>query len=167
MLAILASVLPLLRPVPAVAQLLKMEGPKGELVPGIGWAKGLRWGMDPARNLDSNVEPGALLLSMPSTPGDGVLLNGICDGVCLELLDAKVGMPRSPLPTPPGENLDGRVPARARRVWGRLSGGGSCTKSGKPSVGDSGMFSRRGVEFPLVGGPPQGFMGRPETPSWA
>jgi hypothetical protein len=40
-------------------------------------------------------------------------------------------------------------------------------KSGKPSVGDSGMFSRRGVEFPLVGGPPQGFTGMPGTPSCA
>lgn len=29
------------------------------------------------------------------------------------------------------------------------------------------MFSRRGVEFPLVGGPPQGFKGRPGMPSWA
>lgn len=29
------------------------------------------------------------------------------------------------------------------------------------------MFSRRGVELPLVGGPPQGFTGIPGTPSWA
>jgi hypothetical protein len=29
------------------------------------------------------------------------------------------------------------------------------------------MFSRRGVEFPLVGGPAQGLRGRPATPSWA
>ena len=29
------------------------------------------------------------------------------------------------------------------------------------------MFSRSGVEFPLVGGPPQRFNGNPGTPSWA
>jgi hypothetical protein len=65
-----------------------------------------------------------------------------------------------PFMGPPGENLDGTVPARARRVWGRLSGVGSEANSGNPSVGDSGMFSRRGVEFPLVGGP-QTLIGRP------
>lgn len=61
---------------------------------------------------------------------------------------------------PPGENLDGTVPARARRVDGKVSGVGSCANSGKPSVGDSGIFSRSGVEFPLVGGP-HTFKGRP------
>lgn len=46
------------------------------------------------------------------------------------------------------------MPARARLADGRDSGVGRCVKSGKPSVvGDSGMFSRRGVELPLVGGP--------------
>lgn len=34
-------------------------------------------------------------------------------------------------------------------------------------MGDSGIFSRSGVELPLVGGPPQGFSGIPGTPSWA
>lgn len=34
-------------------------------------------------------------------------------------------------------------------------------------MGDSGIFSRRGVEFPLVGGPPHGFRGRLVTPSCA
>jgi len=33
-------------------------------------------------------------------------------------------------------------------------------KSGNPSVGDSGIFSRRGVELPLVGGP-HTFTGNP------
>ena len=78
------------------------------------------------------------------------------------------GMPRMPLPIPPGENRDGTVPALARRVCGRVSATGSAwVKSGKPSVGDSGMFSRREVEFPLVGGPPHRLTGKPETPSWA
>lgn len=65
----------------------------------------------------------------------------------------------------PGGRRDGRVPARALLVDGRLSGVGRCVKSGKPSVGDSGIFSRSGVEFPLVGGP-QTLRGCP-VPSWA
>jgi hypothetical protein len=75
-------------------------------------------------------------------------------------LDMSDGIGPSPLIGPPGENLDGTVPARARRVWGKLSGVGKAANSGKPSVGDSGMFSRRGVEFPLVGGP-HTLIGRP------
>ena len=68
-------------------------------------------------------------------------------------------------PAPPGENLEGTVPARARLFCGKLSGVGSWVKSGNPSVGDSGIFSRSGVELPLVGGPPHGFKGIPVTPS--
>ncbi|KAK3947157.1 hypothetical protein QBC32DRAFT_97895 [Pseudoneurospora amorphoporcata] len=74
---------------------------------------------------------------------------------------------KRPLTPAPAGNLDGTVPARARRVWGKLSRVGNWVKSGKPLVGDSGMFSRRGVKLPLVGGPPHGFTGNPETPSWA
>jgi hypothetical protein len=120
--------------------------------------------MEPARSLDSNVE--LFRFSVGSRPGDGDL-NGVCVGLGRDVLEARVGMLNSPLPAPPGENLDGTVPARARRVCGRLSGVGSWVKSGNPSVGDSGIFSRRGVELPLVGGPPHGFTGIPETPSWA
>jgi len=163
-LAILAKVEALSRPVTAGFQLEKMDGPKGEFEPGIE-ANGLRCGMEPARSLESSVE-GLVVFSNGSSPGDGAL-NGLWEGVGLDDLGARAGMLSKPLPTPPGENRDGTVPARARRVWGRLSGVGNCAKSGKPSVGDSGMFSRRGVEFPLVGGPPQRLAGRPGTPSWA
>lgn len=99
-------------------------------------------------------------------------LKGLCDGVGREdwvtigfMLGNAFAPGRLGRPGGPG-NLDGTVPARARLTEGPLSGVGSCTKSGKPSVGDSGMFSLRGVEFPLVGGPAQGFMGgKPATPS--
>jgi hypothetical protein len=91
-------------------------------------------------------------------------LKGLGDGVGREDFAIKEGKPVNP-GAPPGENRDGTVPARARLACGRLSGVGRCVKSGKPSVGDSGIFSRRGVEFPLVGGPgPQTLTG---TPSWA
>jgi hypothetical protein len=160
----LANVEPLSRPRPAGFQLLNMDGPNGELVPG-NCAKGLRCGMEPARSLDNRVE----LLeaeSGGSSPGEGDL-NGLCEGVGLDDLGASAGTLKRPLPTPPGENRDGTVPALARLVEGRLSGVDSWAKSGNPSVGDSGMFSRSGVEFPLVGGPPQGLAGNPGTPSCA
>lgn len=159
-LAMLARVLPLSRPVGV--QLLKMETPNGELVPGT-WANGLRWGKEPALSLERRVEAEPSACSMP---GEGDL-NGVCDGEGREVLEAKDGIFSMPLTPAPAGNLDGTVPARARRVWGKLSGVGSWAKSGKPSVGDSGMFSRRGVELPLVGGPPHGFTGNPEMPSWA
>lgn len=91
--------------------------------------------------------------------GDGDL-NGLGTGVGRDVLATRAGRELNPLFTPPGENRDGTVPALALLVDGRLSGVGKCVKSGKPSVGDSGMFSRRGVEFPLVGGP-QTLTGRP------
>ena len=58
----------------------------------------------------------------------------------------------------PGENREGTVPARARRAdvaasAAMILSAAAGLKSGKPSVGDSGMFSRSGVELPLVGGP--------------
>jgi len=93
--------------------------------------------------------------------GEGVW-KGLWEGVGLEVFATRVGILPRPLAAPPGENLEGTVPARALLVVddGRLSGVGRCAKSGKPSVGDSGIFSRRGVELPLVGGP-QTFTGRP------
>lgn len=163
MLAMLARVAPRSRPVPVGFQLVNIDGPKGELVPGIWGANGLRCGIDPARNLERRVEELGCG-SEGSRPGEGVLLKGLWVGVGLEVLAAKDGMFKSPLLAPPGENLEGKVPARARLGCGRLSEVGSCAKSGKPSVGDSGMFSRRGVELPLVGGPPQG-LGNPLMPS--
>jgi hypothetical protein len=121
--------------------------------------------MEPARNLDSSAALLALACSAsPPRLGEGDL-KGLGDGVGRDVLFAMmVGRGPSPLLAPPGEKRDGTVPARARLVGcGRLSGVGRCVKSGKPSVGDSGMFSRRGVELPLVGGP-QTLTG---TPSWA
>lgn len=165
-LAMLASVDPRSRPTPVTPpQLLKMDGPKGELEPGRG-ANWLRCGIEPARRRERRVEPFDVL-SIGSSPGDGVLLKGLCDGVFLADLAPKPGTFKWFVGAPPGENREGTVPARGRRVWGRESGVGSCAKSGKPSVGDSGIFSRNGVELPLVGGPPQGFNGSPGTPSWA
>lgn len=93
--------------------------------------------------------------------GEGDLY-GLAEGVGRDVLFATMEErgPR-PLAAPPGEKREGTVPARARLVVeGRLSGVGMPVKSGKPSVGDSGIFSRRGVEFPLVGGP-QTLTGRP------
>jgi hypothetical protein len=55
-------------------QLLKMEGPKGDAVPGR-VAKGLRWGIDPARNRESRVELFDVF-SEGSRPGEGVLAKG-------------------------------------------------------------------------------------------
>jgi hypothetical protein len=119
--------------------------------------------MDPARNRDNRAALLAVLWS-PISPRDGEgALKGLGDGDGREVLATSVGRGAKPLLAPPGEKRDGTVPARARLVEGRFSGVGRCEKSGKPSVGDSGMFSRRGVELPLVGGP-QTLTGRP---SWA
>jgi hypothetical protein len=161
-LAMLARVAPRSRP--EVFQLLNMEGPNGELAPGR-VAKGLRCGIEPARSRESKAEP-LEVLSGVSSPGDGDL-NGLCEGVGLDVFEARDGRLRRPLLIPPGENRDGTVPARARRTEGRPSTGPGCAKSGNPSVGDSGMFSRNGVELPLVGGPPHGLLGMPAIPSCA
>jgi hypothetical protein len=112
----LASVEPRSRPTPAGFQLLKMDGPKGDAELGR-LAKGLRCGMDPARSRDNNVEFVEDELSIDSRPGEGVLLKGLCVGVTLAELGAKLGIPRRPVfPARPGGKRDGTVPARARRV---------------------------------------------------
>jgi len=155
MLAMLASVDVRSRP---EAQFVEnTEGPNGPA-----FEYGLRCGccgIEPAR---SRWRRAALLLELWSVSwrlGDGDL-NGLGDGDVLDVLDTSVGGAPSPLLAPPGEKRDGTVPARARLVCGRLSGVGRPEKAGNPSVGDSGIFSRNGVEFPLVGGP-HTFIGRP------
>lgn len=80
-------------------------------------------------------------------------LKGLVDGVGREVLGRNDWAPLKPGGAA-GENLEGTVPARARRagLCAVFSAGG--IKSGKPSwLGDSGMVSRRGVEPPLAGGP--------------
>jgi hypothetical protein len=121
----------------------------------------VRCGMDPARSRDIALEFDILPESIMDIEGG---LNGLVEGVGLEVLDKKDCGTLTPLSVPTGEKREGTVPARARRtepdevfsVWG--------TRSGKPSwLGDSGIFSRRGVEFPLVGGPGPQMCG--ESPS--
>ena len=78
--------------------------------------KFVRCGMDPARSRESK----AALLPLVESPisprlGDGDLY-GLADGVGREVLEIMEGIALSPLMGPPGENLDGTVPARARRV---------------------------------------------------
>ena len=88
--------------------------------------------------------------SVPTLEED---LNGLVDGVGLEVLGTYCWLPLRPGGAA-GENLEGTVPALARRagLWLVLSDGGM--KSGKPSwLGDSGMVSRKGVDPPLAGGP--------------
>ena len=122
-------------------------------------------GMEPARSLESSAALFDTVGSLISLRfGDG-LLKGLTEGVGRDDLATKEGRTPSPVAGPPGEKREGTVPARARLVCGtlRLSGAERCAKSGKPSVGDSGIFSRRGVEPPEVGGPQT--LGR--RPSWA
>ena len=80
-------------------------------------------------------------------------LKGLVEGVGLDVLDCEGVMPPNPGGAA-GENRDGTVPARGRRValWVVVSEGGR--KSGKPSwLGDSGIVSLSGVDPPLAGGP--------------
>ena len=85
-------------------------------------------------------------------------------GVGRELFGCNIGGVFVPFAAPKGGNFDGTVPARARRAeLDAADSVGRGTRSGNPSVGDSGIFSRRGVELPLVGGPQR--LG--VTPSWA
>ena len=81
-------------------------------------------------------------------------LNGLVDGVGLEVFDTNDWLPPRPGGAAAGENLEGTVPARALRGGPCvvISGGG--IKSGNPSwLGDSGFVSLKGVEPPLAGGP--------------
>jgi hypothetical protein len=88
-------------------------------------------------------------------PGPG--LKGLVEGVGRELFGRRVVPAMSPGGAADGEKREGRVPARARRPEAGEAGAASgiaLLKSGKLSpLGDSGMVSRNGVEFPLVGGP--------------
>lgn len=139
------------------------DGPNGVDVPK---APG-RCGIDPARRRDIRVA----LLPPPLT-GGGLLVDsiigcgrkGLVDGVGLEDCETKDCCILAPFSGPTGEKRDGTVPARVLRAGLCMVGSGSGMKFGKSSwLGDSGIFSRRGVEFPLVGGPQM--LG--DTPSWA
>lgn len=133
----------------------KTEGPKGlELFKRLG-----RCGIEPARRRDSKTVfdsvPGADTMD-ESTPVVFCGRNGLVDGVGLEVFEMTEGWTLSPLSAPTGEKREGTVPARVRRpgLYAMVSGDG--TRPGNSSwFGDSGIFSRRGVELPLVGGPPQ------------
>jgi hypothetical protein len=92
--------------------------------------------MDPALKRDNSVDLGNCDEVKPGEPSsliNGDDLKGLVDGVGLELLEAKVTGLFRPSAGPPGENLDGTVPARTRRagLCSLLSDGG--TKSGNPS----------------------------------
>lgn len=93
-----------------------------------------------------------LLVGVP-----GPDLNGLVEGVGRDVRGRREAPDSKPGGAAEGEKREGRVPARARRVEfcvAEAVSGMTLLKSGKLSVfGDSGMVSRNGVEFPLVGGP--------------
>lgn len=158
----LVSVVALSRPVDQFVE--NNDGPKGLEDP----SKPGRCGIEPALKRDNIVGLPPLFAVAVLVP-DSTLVTpggrkGLVDGVGREVLDMNDCCTFTPLSVPTGENREGTVPARALRagLLRLFSDGG--TRSGKPSwLGDSGMFSRRGVEPPLVGGPQM--LG--ETPSWA
>lgn len=131
----------------------KTDGPNGFPAP----TKPGRCGMDPARSRESKADVLLFGVEDPlpvSMPVNGCGWNGLVEGAGLEVCESSDWETFTPLTVPTGENLEGTVPALARRPGPLtvVSLGG--TRSGKPSWdGDSGIFSRRGVEFPLVGGP--------------
>ena len=131
----------------------KSEEPKGLA----GLATLALCGIEPARRRDRSVEvDGEAAVLASSVDSDAVErgLNGLVEGVGREVFGTSGCNALGAVKPFPGENLDGTVPARGRRVVdeGAFSGGG--TKSGKPSwLGDSGMVSLRGVDPPLAGGP--------------
>jgi hypothetical protein len=104
------------------------------------------------------VDPSALKLELSvGVPGPG--LKGLVEGVGRELLGSSELPDMRPGGAAEGEKREGRVPARARRLGAGAAdmvSGTALLKSGKLKfslLGDSGMVSRSGVEFPLVGGP--------------
>lgn len=125
-------------------------------------------GIEPARRRDSIAGLGAAPElatldpeSIPDTPGGR---NGLVEGVGRDVCDMKGCWRSISLRVPIGGNREGTVPARARRPVGLMEPSEPGIRSGKLSwLGDSGIFSRRGVEWPLVGGPQM--LG--ETPSCA
>ena len=109
---------------------LKSEFPKGIADP-IG-----RCGIEPARKRDSSVDVLEMAGSFPSLAiswAAGIGRNGLVDGVGRDVLFAKFRGRFTPARGFPGGNLDGTVPARARRVVGWVADSGGGTKSGKPS----------------------------------
>lgn len=116
-------------------------------------------GMEPALNLDSSaafVELAAIGLDDTSVADVVGGLKGLVDGVGREVLESEEDWcPLIPFIVPTGGNLEGTVPALALLAGLFTPVSATGTRSGKPSwVGDSGIFSRRGVELPLaVGGP--------------
>lgn len=115
-------------------------------------------GMEPARNRDKR----AALVELVASSLEGASaakvvggLKGLVDGVGREVLESRDCDPVAPLTEPTGENFEGTVPALALLEGLLKPASVVATRSGKPSwVGDSGIFSHRGVEFPLaVGGP--------------
>lgn len=108
------------------------------------------WGIDPARSRDKTavLGPGPEvavlpLVSMPDNPGGR---NGLVDGVGLEVLEMKDCGWEDGVKDAGGGNRDGTVPALALRA-GLLNMGSEGMRLGNSSwFGDSGMFSRSGVE---------------------
>ena len=125
--------------------------------------------MEPALSLDNIAEVLEELAKglgslVPSGETIDAGLNGLVDGVGREVFginDCGGFRPVFPLP---GENLEGKVPARPLRGDCKVFSVGGI-RSGKPSwFGDSGMVSLRGVDPPLAGGP---HMPGVESPSCA
>lgn len=113
------------------------EGPKGLAAP----SRLALWGMEPARiraGIDelplSPATGGLAPVSIPETPDPGGR-KGLVEGLGRDVLDRRGWWALNPLWFPPGGgNLDGTVPARARRaglLMIELSEAG--TRSGNPS----------------------------------
>ena len=115
-----------------------------------------RCGIEPALSLDNRAALlelfGGPLLGASTGVEEG--LKGLVEGVGREVLERSDCWTLTPLIVPTGENLDGTVPARVRRDGLVRFVSEGAVRSGNPSwEGDSGIVSRNGVEFPLVGGP--------------
>jgi hypothetical protein len=115
-------------------------------------------GMEPARRRDSRA---ALFVFWPSSlEGASVAivdggLKGLVEGVGRDDFESSGGLDGLGVESV-GENFDGTVPALALLAGLLRQTSAGAMRSGKPSwVGDSGIFSRNGVEFPLAVGGPQ------------